>query len=53
LTGIEHVAFENPDGQKVLIVTNPGEGKSVTVSQAGKTAELSMAQNSIATLLWS
>jgi glucosylceramidase len=53
LTGIEHVAFENPDGQKVLIVTNPGEGKIVTVSQAGKTAEISMAQNSIATLLWS
>ncbi len=34
--GIEHVAFENPDGQKVLIVTNAGEAKTVTLSQAGK-----------------
>ena len=31
---IEHVAFENPDGQKVLIVTNSGEGKTVMLSQA-------------------
>lgn len=50
--GIEHVAFENPDGQKVLIVTNAGEERTVTVSQAGKTAELSLTPNSIATLLW-
>ena len=53
LPGIEHVAFENPDGQKALIVTNTGEAKTVTVSQGGKAADLSIASNSVATLLLS
>ena len=52
LTEIEHVAFENPDGRKILIVTNSGTAKTVTLKQADKTAELSLPADSVSTLAW-
>jgi glucosylceramidase len=53
LAGVDHVGFENPDGHKVLVVTNSGPAKSVTLKQANRSAALTLAPDSIATLLWS
>jgi glucosylceramidase len=53
LEGVGHVGFENPDGQKVLIVTNPGPEKSVTLKQANRSAVLALTPDSVTTLMWS
>jgi len=52
LVEVDHVGFENPDGQKVLVVTNSGPAKSVTLKQANKSASLALAPDSVTTLLW-
>jgi glucosylceramidase len=52
LAGVDHVAFENPDGQKVLVVTNSGPAKTVTLKQADKTSEIALAADSLTTLSW-
>jgi glucosylceramidase len=53
LTGVDQVAFENPGGQKVLVVTNTGDAKTVLVNQGNKGVEYSLAANSVSTLSWS
>ena len=50
---IAQVAFENPDGQKVLVITNSGEAKAITLKQGNQAAELSLAAKSVSTLTWS
>jgi len=52
VTGVDHVAFENPDGKKVLVVTNADEAKSVTLEQADKSAEVELLPKSVSTLVW-
>jgi len=47
-----HVAFENKDSERVLILTNPGPQKSVEIISAGKYAEAQLAPSSITTLAW-
>jgi glucosylceramidase len=49
---VQHVGFENPEGTKVLVVTNPGPATTVTLKQAAKAATLALAANSVTTLLW-
>jgi glucosylceramidase len=51
--GVDHVAFENPDKQRVLVITNTGEAKSVRLKLAGKVAECALPANSVSTLSWS
>lgn len=52
LEDISHVAFRNPDGGLVLVVTNPGNTRTVGL-RAGKTnAELTLPSNSVATFTW-
>jgi len=53
LAGVDHVGFENPDGQRVLVVTNSGPAKSVTLKQANRSAALTLEPDSLTTLLWS
>lgn len=53
LPGVDQVAFENPDGQKVLVITNKGDEKPITVQQGNKAADFSLAANSVSTLSWS
>ena len=53
LTGVEHVGFENPDGQKVLVVTNSGPAHTATLRLAGESADLNLAPESVTTLSWS
>jgi glucosylceramidase len=51
--GVEHVAFENPDGRKVLVLSNSGEAKTLTLIQATKVVELSISADSVSTISWS
>jgi O-glycosyl hydrolase len=47
------VAFENPGGQKVLVITNPGQGRTVRLHQAESTALVPLRDDSVTTLVWS
>ena len=49
---VEHVAFENPDGQRVLVVSNPGDTKTVTLKQSSKVVELPIVASSVSTIVW-
>ena len=53
MTDLEQVAFENPDGRKVLVVTNPGPARKATLKQGDHAAEIALAPESVTTLLWS
>jgi glucosylceramidase len=54
LAEVHHIGFENPDGQKILVVTNSGRAaKSALLRQADKIADLALPANSITTLAWS
>lgn len=48
-----HVAFKNPDGQYVLVVTNAGDKpRLVTVAVSEQYANVQLDPNSITTLVW-
>src|SRR5579871_2262670 len=51
--GVDHVAFENPDGQKIVVLTNSGDAKTVRMTQGGKSAEIALPSKSVSTLVWS
>lgn len=50
---VDHVAFENPNGQKVLVISNSAGSKTITVQQANRSADVSLPQSSVTTLTWS
>ena len=47
-----HTAAKNPDGSMVLVLTNPGDAKDVTVACSGQTAKIALTADSITTLRW-
>jgi glucosylceramidase len=49
---VSHVAFENPGGERVLILTNPGPEKTVAISTGESAAEATLAKDSVTTLMW-
>ena len=52
LQGVEHAAFENPDGQKVLVLSNSGATRIVHLKLASATAEVALPADSVSTLCW-
>jgi O-glycosyl hydrolase len=52
IADVDHVACENPDGEKVLVVTNRGRSRPVGLHLGPTTAELTLAGNSVTTLKW-
>ena len=52
LRGIDHVAFENPDGSRVLVVTNQGDGREIECQVGGQALNLTVDADSVTTLLW-
>ncbi|HEX4308957.1 MAG TPA: glycoside hydrolase family 30 beta sandwich domain-containing protein [Acidobacteriaceae bacterium] len=50
--GIDHVAAENPDGSRVLILTNQGHDQQVQCSLHDQSLTIKLAKNSITTLAW-
>jgi glucosylceramidase len=53
LTGISHAAFENPDGTRVLVVTNSGSAHTATVQMGAMKAEIAMDKDAVTTWVWS
>lgn len=50
--GIDHVAAENPDGSRVLILTNQGREQPVQCSVRDQALALTLPPDSITTLMW-
>jgi glucosylceramidase len=48
----QHVGFENPNGQRVLVVTNPGAERKIDLRLEDMAAEIPLKQNSVTTLAW-
>ena len=51
-SAIEHVAFANPDGSYVVVLTNPGDERTVSCKFGGDALPVKLAANSIVTLQW-
>jgi len=51
-TGLSHVAAENPDGQQILVVTNPGPVRSIELRLGDRAAQVSLEADSLTTLAW-
>lgn len=49
---VDHVALENPDGQRVLVLSNLGAGRSLSVQVGAMTAEVDLKADSVTTLVW-
>jgi glucosylceramidase len=52
MSRVYHAAARNSDGSMVLVLTNPGDAKEVTVACAGQTAKVPLTADSITTLRW-
>jgi glucosylceramidase len=52
LTGISHAAFANPDGTRVLVVTNSGPARTATVQMGPIQADLALDKDSVTTCVW-
>jgi glucosylceramidase len=52
-TEVQHVAFENTDGQRVVILTNPGVARTVGLLAGAFSAQLLLDANSVTTCVWS
>jgi glucosylceramidase len=50
--GLDHVAFENPAGQRVLILTNTGQSRDCNIKVGDKAASISLSRNSVTTVEW-
>jgi glucosylceramidase len=50
---VSHVAFSNPDGARVLVLTNSGAATNAPLLLAGMRAEVPLPADSVVTLLWS
>jgi glucosylceramidase len=50
--GIDHVACENPDGEKVLAITNSAAARSVVLQMGNLGADLTLSGDSVTTLTW-
>jgi glucosylceramidase len=49
---LAHVAFLNPDGQYVLVLTNSGRARTVAIELNGSCASLQLESDSVTTLTW-
>lgn len=52
IAGIEHVAFANPGGDYIVVLTNQGEERDVACRFDGKSVQVKLPRNSVATLQW-
>lgn len=52
LAGIDHVAVENPDGSRVLVLTNQGKEQQVQCTLQARSLAVMLPPDSITTLVW-
>jgi glucosylceramidase len=53
VTDVNHVAFENPDGQQVLVVSTGPAERMVVIQIGSKCADVTLPKNSVTTFVWS
>ncbi|HET9792111.1 MAG TPA: glycoside hydrolase family 30 beta sandwich domain-containing protein [Candidatus Angelobacter sp.] len=53
VSGTEHVAFLNPDGSHVLVISNQGRERRLSIGFAGKAMNLDVPADSAFTMVWS
>ena len=53
LADVDHVAFENPGGQRVLVVTNAGAEREVVLRMGGSATNVKLESGSVTTFAWS
>ncbi len=53
LQDLDHVALTNPDGQHVLVLSNSGTDRTITLQMTAMLADVSLKKDSLATLIWS
>ena len=51
-SGLSHVAIENPDGKRTLVLTNSGEPRECTIRLADQETRFRLTGNSVSTLVW-
>lgn len=49
---VDHVAFENPNGKRVLVLTNSGAARDCTVKLGSKAATIPLSAKSVTTVQW-
>lgn len=52
INDVSHVAFQNPNGSQVLVVTNSGGACTVNLNAGEHTAVLTLDADSVTTLVW-
>ena len=52
LVGVDHVAFANPQGELVVVVTNSGGARTVSIRMGDHTVDLGLEAESVTTLVW-
>ena len=52
LTDLQHVAFENTDGSRVVVLTNPGPARTIRLQSGNFSAPVSLQSDSVTTLVW-
>jgi glucosylceramidase len=52
VTNLSHIAFENPGGERVLVLTNLGPARALDLKQGLSSTTISLAENSVSTLVW-
>jgi len=50
---LNHVAFQNPDGQLVLVISNALSERNASIQIGDKIAAVSLPKDSVTTLMWS
>jgi glucosylceramidase len=49
---LQHIAVENPHGQQVLVVTNPGSARTIELRLGNMAASIPLKTNSVTTMAW-
>jgi glucosylceramidase len=52
LAGLDHLACENPDGTKILVLSNKADARSVNLQLGGMSASVNLTGDSLTTLSW-
>ena len=52
ISGVTHVAWVNPDGGKVVVLTNEGDERKVCLAVGKERTDVSLPANSVTTLTW-
>lgn len=49
---LSHIAFQNPDGENIVVLTNPGAKRIVEIVDGLQSAAIPLEENSVSTLRW-